>query len=173
VKKPPKGLSQAAAAKRAGVSASSIFRWITAGKLETDPDGKIAPSSIDKIRKLREEEARAKETATTAERENEARLLAAQVAEREQRVKLRELELRQKSGEYVSRAEVVKDATETHTAICSRLRQIPSRVALAVESILARPDAPPLRAAAVEALISSEVEATIASVHSTFAGGAP
>jgi transposase len=155
----PEGLSQEQVALRVGCSQSTVSRAIARGDICTLSNGRLPESAVAVLRALREDDERiAVETA-----ELQRRLLAAQAGEREAKMKLRQLELERESGRFIELAAVERAGADAAQRILAVLRATPQRIALEVEAALAAP--PGRRAAAVEKIVSRELERAVAEMR--------
>lgn len=157
----PEGLSQEEAARRVGCSQSSIGRALARGDIHPLPNGRIPEDAIETLRELRQ--AAAREDQHTAELER--RLLAAQAGEREAKMSLRQLELEREKGSFVELAAVQRAGADAAQRILAVLRAIPQRVALEVDAALTAPA--DRRAAAVEKIVSREVERAVGELRAS------
>lgn len=154
-KKPSSLLTQTEAAQYIGCARVTVQRALERGDLKPAKGGKLLQADLDAWKELRAREA--KEQAADADLER--RKLAAETAEREAKAALRALELERQRGDFVRLSDVRRDGADCGERVVSTLRAIPQRTALAIEAALAGPSQ--MRAAAVERLVSAEVERAI------------
>lgn len=159
--KPPKllGLSQEAIARLVGCAQSTVSRAIARGDISTLSDGSIREDQADILRELRKRDERV--SSETAELERRA--LTAETGEKEAKAKLRQLELEREQGRYVELALVERAGRDAAKRILAVLRAMPQRIAREVESALTAPA--DRRAAAVERIVSREVERAVAEMR--------
>lgn len=155
----PEGLTQDELARRVGCSQSTVWRAIARGDLEPLPNGRLPEEAVEIMRRNRQEdERRSGETA-----ELEKRLLLAQTGEREAKMELRKLELERESGRFVELAKVERAGADAAQRILAVLRAMPQRIALELDAALTAPAE--RRAAAIERIVSREVERALAEMR--------
>ena len=158
--------SQQAIADRAGCSQPLISRMVARGELDEHlVGGKLLETAVETVRAY----VTRTEADNATDEELERRLAVAETRLKEAQAQLREIDLEREQGRYVALAEVEADGQDLAIRICTVLRAIPQRTALAVEGALAA--SPERRAAVIERLISEEVERAIGELReSKFAG---
>jgi predicted transcriptional regulator len=166
-KEKPEGLSQEEMARHVGCAQSTVSRAIARGDVSTLSNGRLPLSAVEALKALRAEDEKASSITADLER----RKLAAETAEREAKAALRALELERERGDFVRLADVRRDGADCGERVVGTLRAIPQRTALAIEAALA--DKQQLRAAAVERLVSAEVERALGELRESLYVAAP
>lgn len=153
------GLSQQAIARLVGCAQSTVTRAIARGDIETLSDGSIGEDQAEILKELRARDERV--SSETAELERRA--LTAETGEKEAKAKLRQLELEREQGRYVELVQVERAGKDAAHRMLAILRAIPQRTARELDAALASP--PDRRAAAIEKIMSREVERAIAEMR--------
>jgi len=157
--KKPAGYTQAQLANEIGCSRSTVQRAIEIGQISPGPGGRFSKADAETIRVGRKAKQEAKDQVSNLEEQ----LLQARLRERRAISKLRELELERESGRFVELAQVQRAGADAAQRILAVLRAMPQRVALEVDGALVAPV--DRRAAAVERIISVEVERAVSELR--------
>lgn len=163
-----RSVSQREAARLLGVSRSTFRDWIDQKRIKANAEGLISPKELAKARKLVEAREEREERDDEAG-DLETQLLKAKVAKETALAEIQRIKADFDAGVYVKRADVEADAQAAAVAIRDGVLSLGARVALQVEASLAKE--PRLRTAAIEALITDEVNQVLDALNKRRFGG--